>query len=357
MIKVLHFELTKNHGGIESLLLRVSKEVVQDKNIHFDFITKEQVKLPYEDDLLALGCNIYRVPSEKNLIGYVKAINKILKKNNYDVVHVHKNSLINIVPIILAKHSNVKKIIVHSHNTASTRGGRLFRYIHYINRAYIVNTSVVKVACSKMAKDWMFGSAEDVLYIPNGVDLSVYSKDEQARKNIRTEFNVQENEILLGTVGRLTKQKNQEFLIDVLSKLDERFKVIIVGKGELREKLSQKINASSLSDRIYLAGEREDIPAILQGIDAFVMPSLHEGLPIAGIEAQAAGLPLVVSKNISNELNISGNVKFIELDSDLWARTLKNMNYTRNENIKSNFIKVGYDIQVTKKKFLELYHS
>lgn len=355
MIRVLHFELTPNRGGIESLLLRVSKKIlVRNSNIKFDFVTSEQDELSYEEELVNLGCNIYRIPSAKNIFRYVKKINQILSKNNYDVVHLHKNSLINIVPLLIAKYNRIPKIIVHSHNTSPTKGGVL-KYMHYLNRSYVNNTSVVKVACSQLAKEWMFGKADDVFYIPNGIDISIYSKNSQARFDIRSEFNIKEDEVFLGCVGRLTKQKNHLFMLDVLKNLDYKYKLIIVGQGELKKEILKKIDNLGLKKRVYLTGERNDIPNILQGIDAFLMPSLHEGLPIAGIEAQAAGLPLIVSTNVSSELNLTGKVKFVELEVNKWVKELNNLDYNRLNDVDEIFKEKDYDLNETKDKFLKLY--
>lgn len=355
MLRVLHFEITNNLGGIESLLLNISKLILsKEKEIQFDFVTQSEKKLPYEDELLNLGCQIFRVHNFRNILSYTKDVDELLKKGKYDVVHIHKNSLINIIPYFLAKKNKVSKIIIHAHNTAPTNGNKLL-FLHYINRKIISKSNVKKIACSNLAKEWIFGDDSTVQIIPNGINLNKFKYNAESRVRTRKEFNIQNEDILLTTVGRLTKQKNQLFMVDVIKKLPSKYKFVIFGQGDLEKIIQSEINKNQLEDRFILAGLRKNVSDYLQGADIFVMPSLHEGLPIAGVEAQAAGLPVLVSSNVTPELNISGDVHFLDLDPDQWVDAIKNTKLERNTNIKSKFAKAGYDIEITEKEFLNLY--
>lgn len=355
MLRVLHFEITNNLGGIESLLLNISRLILSKENkIQFDFVTQSEKRLPYEDELLNLGCQIYRVHNFNNIVDYIKDVDDLLKKGKYDIVHIHKNSLINIIPYFLAKKNQVSKIIIHAHNTAPTNGNKLL-FLHYINRIIISKSKVSKVACSNLAKEWIFGKDSTVQIIPNGINLDKFKYNAQARARIRKEFNIRNEDVLLTTVGRLTKQKNQLFMIDVMKKLPSKYKFVVFGKGELKKLIQSEINKNHLEDRFLLAGLRNNVSDYLQGADIFVMPSLHEGLPIAGVEAQAAGLPVLVSSNVTTELNIDGDVRFLDLEPGKWVDAIENINLERNSNIKSAFTKAGYDIEITEKEFMHLY--
>ena len=190
-MRVLHFELTRNYGGIESLLLKISNYILRkNENMQFDFVTTDTEELPYEEELTNLGCNIYRLPAEKNIVNYVRKIDKIMKANKYDVVHIHKNSLINVIPVFVAKYNNISKVIVHSHNTAPTKGNVVLNGIHYINKTILNHINISRVACSKEAGEWLFGNKKKVNVIPNGIELEKYVYDENIINIVRKEFSI-----------------------------------------------------------------------------------------------------------------------------------------------------------------------
>lgn len=354
-MRVLHMQLTKNRGGIETLLLRVSEILlIEKKYIKFDFITEEKEKLPYEDILLNLGCTVYRVHSPKNIISYIKDINTILGKTNYDVVHLHKNSLINILPYFLAKFNNIKKIIIHAHNTSSTQGQKI-RFLHYINRRIIQKSDVYRVACSNLAAKWIFGSNKGVRIIPNGIDIDKYKVNLNIRQRIREEYEVSEGEVLLISVGRLSKRKNHPFLVNIMKNLPDKYKLIIIGQGELKKELQKIIQINGLQNRVFLVGPRKDVENFLQAADIFLMPSIYEGLPISGIEAQATGMQLIVSSNITKELDVTGNVNFIDLNTKDWIEAIQKIKPNHTKNVKDELIEAGYDINETVNNILDLY--
>lgn len=355
-MRVLHFELTRNYGGIESLLLKISNYILRkNENMQFDFVTTDTEELPYEEELTNLGCNIYRLPAEKNIVNYVRKIDKIMKANKYDVVHIHKNSLINVIPVFVAKYNNISKVIVHSHNTAPTKGNVVLNGIHYINKAILNHINISRVACSKEAGEWLFGNKKKVNVIPNGIELEKYVYDENIRNRVRKEFSILKEEILIGNVGRLEEQKNQLFLIKVLKKLDSKYKLIIIGEGKLRENLVREIKANALSNRVILTGARKDVEDLLQAMDIFAMPSLHEGLPIAGIEAQASGLPVIISDRVSKEVKLTPNVYFEKLQLENWINCIKKINKDRSRNASSYIKEEGYDIESTVNEIFKLY--
>lgn len=355
MKKILHFELTKNHGGIESFLLNLTKSLNKDDEIQFEFVTEEKEELSYEKTIKQYGGIIHRISSKKNFIKYCLELNTLLKSKTYSAAHFHKNSLINIIPIVIAKINKVPVVIVHSHNTSSTEGARILKFLHYLNR-YIVNyIDIKRVACSELAKKWMFGNNNNVVMIPNGIDVKKYKFNFDVRKKMRTELGIDDGNVLLGTVGRLTEQKNHVFLLNIMKKIDRKYILVIIGQGELEQQLKNKINEMGLSDRVKLLGERSDIPDVLQAFDIFLMPSKYEGLPIAGVEAQASGLPMVVSTNVSSELNILGHLNFVDLVDSKWIDVINQISIARLSNVGETFLRKGYDIRSTKKRVVDLY--
>ena len=224
-----------------------------------------------------------------------------------------------------------------------------------INKAILNHINISRVACSKEAGEWLFGNKKKVNVIPNGIELEKYVYDENIRNRVRKEFSILKEEILIGNVGRLEEQKNQLFLIKALKKLDSKYKLIIIGEGKLRENLVREIKADALSDRVILTGARKDVEDLLQAMDIFAMPSLHEGLPIAGIEAQASGLPVIISDRVSKEVKLTPNVYFEKLQLENWINCIKKINKDRFRNASSYIKEEGYDIESTVNEIFKLY--
>ncbi|CUR38064.1 glycosyltransferase [Limosilactobacillus reuteri] len=356
MTKVLHFSLTNNIGGIESLLLRVSNEIKNNKNLKFEFVTYNKNRLKYESALENNGFKIHHLSS--NQIVANRELKKIFASNKYDYIHFHKNSLINIMPILIAYKKTSAEIIVHSHNTAPTMDTNGLKFLHYINRKIINYMQIKRVACSKNAANWMFGEKKCQI-IPNGIDLNSYLFNFDKRRKLREKYNFKSDDIVLGTVGRMEKQKNQEFLLHVLKNLlnySNKYKLILIGSGSLRNKLEVQAKKLKVIKNVRFMGARNDIPNMLLIMDAFLMPSLHEGLPIAGIEAIASGLPLMVSNNVTDELNITGAVKYFPIDSSqTWSDFILNHNFSRDFTTIKKLKNNSYDISDTIRTFKNLY--
>lgn len=358
MTKVLHFSLTENIGGIESLLLRVSKGIENDRNIQFEFVTFNENKLKYESFFEKKGLKVHHLSS--NQLKASRELKKLFMNNKYDYIHFHKNSLINILPILIANKNSTAKIIIHAHNTASTLKSKKLNFLHYLNRIIINNMHVKRIACSKNAAKWMFGN-HNYKVIHNGIDLNKYSFDLSKRLKLREEYEFKNNDIILGTVGRMESQKNQKFLINLLKDLlktstSKRYKLVLVGSGSLRKELEYQVKKLQVSDNVYFVGARSDVQNMLLLMDVFLMPSIHEGLPIAGIEAIASGLPLIVSDNVTKELNITGNIKFLSIDSTKkWSNYILNHHFSRNLNTIIKLKNNHYDINDTVEKIKNLY--
>lgn len=354
MIKVLHFELTANRGGIETFLTSVYQNIDREK-IVFDFITTAK-KVPFEEQLNQLGSTIYHIPAAKNVVAYAKKISEIINGNDYDVIHLNKNSAINIVPLLIAKKAGCKNVILHSHNTAPTMGKVVF--LHYLNRKLLLSPKITKLACSKKAAQWLFNTddPEKVTVIPNGIDLESYHRDQGVREEIRSRYGIDDKTILLGNVGRLSQQKNHKYLLDLLERLPTNYKLMIVGKGELKEELEASVTQKNLAERVIFTGSVPNVKSYLMAMDLFLMPSLFEGLPVAGVEAQASGLNVIVSDTVSRELKLTPNIHYVTLSEPTkWIEAIKRYSRSFDEDAVSEVRRSGYDIKQTSKKLEQLY--
>lgn len=321
-IKVLHFELDSNLGGIETFLLNVLKNA-DKSNIQFEFVTSAK-EAALEDDFKKEGAIIHHISEKRNVVKYLLDVKNLLR-NNYDVVHFHKNSAANILPLIVCKICGVENIFIHSHNTSPSQGG-ISKVLHTINKRALNKLAKKKYACSTEAGRWMYYQ-DDYKVLRNGIITKrfIYSPDE--RKRVRAELGIGEDVLVVGHVGRFTPQKNHTFLIDIFKELldiHDNAMLLLVGTGELEESVRKKIIKLSIERNVLLLGNRNNIPELMMAMDAFVMPSLYEGLPIVAIEAQASGLNLFLSDAISKETEITNAVKWFSLDSTAttWAKTI-----------------------------------
>ena len=222
-------------------------------------------------------------------------------------------------------------------------------------------TANVKLAPSMLAAEFTFGknrAHKDVHILHNGVDLNVFRYNEAGRQRIREEF-VIEDKFVVGHIGRLNKQKNHRFLLDVFAKLQSirgDTVLLLVGIGEEQEQICAWIKELDIEDKVILAGQRFDIPDILSAMDIFVFPSLHEGMPNTVIEAQATGLPCVISDTITAEADITGLVKYLPLTAPVseWVEMAMRMADFPRRDTSEDFRKHGYDIESVAKEFISL---
>lgn len=359
-VKVLHFELSENIGGIESFLLNLYSMINREK-FQFDFVTTAE-KAAYGEQLKKLGGNIYKVSDYKNILNYKSDIRNLLK-NNYDVVHVHKNSATNIIPLLEAKRVGGSKIIVHSHNTSPSRG-RITGVLHKINQNKLYALTDYHLACSRVAGKWMYGE-KNFEVIRNGIDVAKFIFDDNKRRDIREKFGILENSIVIGNVGRFTEQKNQMRLLDIFHEIVQckpDSKLLLVGDGPLKKKCKEKARDLGIDRNVIFLGNRSDVNDLMQAMDVFVMPSLFEGLPIAAVEAQASGTYLFLSDTISSETEISKNVSWFTLnqsDEEIARMIVKRGVPNESVRLQSNLdvIKSGFAMTTTSKRMEEIYLS
>lgn len=361
-VRILQFGMTDNPGGVESFIMNYYRNLNKN-DIQFDFISMYD-EVAYEKEIEQLGGNIHKVSHfRKNVFKYVYELIKIVQYNNYQIVHVNMLSKANIIPLLICKILKVKCIIAHSHN-ASIPPGRLRKIMDRINSLFISKLFTHALACSEKAAKWMFGEEEEVKIIHNAIDLNLYSYDVGKRCSKRKELGVDEK-FVLGHIGRFSYQKNHDFLLDLFYayyQINNNAVLLLIGDGEEKKRILQRATELGIIDSIMFLGIREDIDELLQAIDLFLLPSHFEGLPLVLIEAQAAGLPCIVSDKVSTESEITNIIKFLSIDNalDKWINQVEIFRELKerkklDESIKSN----GYSILTEAKKledfYLELY--
>ncbi|HJA25885.1 MAG TPA: glycosyltransferase family 1 protein [Candidatus Fournierella merdigallinarum] len=327
-IRVLHCVAGLGHGGYESLVMNLYRQMDRDK-VQFDFVSS----FPgvYEAEIEALGGVIHRIPfiTQKGPFVYTAALDRVLRAGpRYPIVHSHMDKFSGLVMQRAAK-AGIPVRIAHSHNTKN-EGGLAFQLVKDHYGRMVLPWATDLFACSKAAARWMFGEkAGDAHILFNGVQPEHFAPRAPARARLRAAWGLGEGTLVLGHVGRFTAQKNHAFLLEVfaaLHALRPDSALVLAGTGPLQEQAARAAAGLGLEQAVRFLGAREDVPDLLSAFDCFVFPSLHEGLPVTLVEAQAAGLPVVASSAITDEVCITPLVRRLGLDQPaaLWAQAALN---------------------------------
>lgn len=355
-IRVLHVITGMEHGGAESFIMNMYRNIDREK-VQFDFLLRSN-RMLHGDELTKMGSRIYYTASIPThyIKNYFQTV-KFFKKHQYQIIHVHANALLYVSVLKIAKRAGVKCRIMHSHNTSMFYSKT--KPVHMFNKRHIEQIATHCFACSESAGQWMFN--KEYRIIRNGIDIERFAFRKESRKRIRQEFSIPERALVLGHVGHLTSVKNQRFAIDVLSEIHEMGKtayLVLVGEGGLEQELKQYAEQKSLNNYVFFTGGRKDVPDILSAFDVFVFPSLHEGLPISILEAQANGLVCVCSEAVPLDSIPTDSIHQLSLELGPldWGKSILNLNCSRIDTT-AQLIELGFDSKSQAKELQEFYLS
>lgn len=366
MYKVLVFGITENPGGVEAFLLNYYRRIDRLK-IQFDFLCNTHKQVAYENELKKLGGQVIHIAMRsKEPVRYHKELREFMERHasEYQAVWVNVCSLANIDYLKIAKKYGIEKRIIHSHNSQNM-DNRARKLLHMFNRRRIMNYATDFWACSKDAARWFYKDdlQPQTVIIKNAIELSRVGFSEEKRKLIRNKYGI-EDKFVIGNVGRLHFQKNQMFALDVIKCLSKRIPdcvLLLVGQGEDEKKLRQRMEELNIEDKIIFAGVQSDIGAYLSAFDVFLFPSVFEGLSIAGMEAQANGLPVISSYGvIPEELKLTDNFHFKKLEdgAESWAETIEkfstDLKRIDKQEIEERFTRAGFNIDTEIKRLEKL---
>lgn len=366
-IKLLFFVDRLGHGGIQTLLInildKIDKEKFEISFLNFDFGKKYEL-----EDLVTkqYGVKIYKVPHpQKHYFKCLKETKKFFKENQFDIIHCHSSSKM-AIPLKYAKKYGVPVRIAHSHCTNFQTKNLLVLLMAKILMIPTNRKATHYFACSKVAGDWMFNhwysKKLDIVIVNNAIDLLKYRYSKDEDKRLRERYQIAADEFVIGHVGRFMNQKNHEFLINAFEKtLKQRpnSKLVLVGIGDLKEKIEKLVEEKQLQDKVVFAGYQKEAYKFYSLFDIFVLPSLFEGLPFVGVEAQASGLPCLMADTITKDIVIcNDNVKFLPLDLDLWSKEMSVISLNTNrEDTYQKLKQKGYDISDEVKRLETLYEK
>ena len=356
MERILQVVTHMNRGGLETMLMNYYRKLDREQ-IQFDFLTHREYDGDYGKEIRALGGKIYHLPVLNPFSNrYKEKLGKFFDEHpEYRVVHVHQDCLSSVILKVASQHG-VKVRIAHSHCASQDKN---IKYpIKMFFQRSIPAFSTNLLACSQDAGKWMFRGA-DFQVLNNAIDTKQYLFDHAKRNAMRASLGIAADELLVGHVGRFSPQKNHVFLIDIFAALQKKVsaKLIMVGEGDLQEKIKQKVEDLGLTDRVIFTGLRSDVADLLQAMDVFVFPSSYEGLGIAAIEAQASGLPCLISDKVPIECKKTDLVQQIPLSAgaERWAAAAIEAAKRERRNTYEEIKTAGFDIGENAKLLQDFY--
>jgi len=332
--------------------------------LQFDFIIDHTENCTYREEIEALGGKIYILPAFnlKNLLIYRKAWREFFRQHpEYGIIHGHVRSTASIYLGIAQKFGLTT--IAHSHSTSSGYG--LQALIKSFLQYFIRFRAEYLLACSEASGEWLYGKRackrDNFLIIKNAVDSSEFVFNSDRRKRIREELNL-ESKLVIGHVGRFIAAKNHRFLIDIFKAIHDKKEnsmLLLVGDGELRNSAEERVKELGLLNSVIFTGLRSDIPDLLHAMDVFVFPSLYEGLPVTLIEAQASGLPCIISDSITSEVCITPIMRPVSLakPSSSWADIVINAAGGDRQAMEHYLKNSGFDIEDSADKLSKFYEG
>ncbi len=343
---------------VMNLYRRIDRSIIQ-----FDFVVCAEGKGAFEDEICALGGRIYRVPclGPGAVIRFVKAWEELFRSHpEYKIIHGHLRSSASIYLSVARRHGLIT--IVHSHSTSNGKG--LAAIAKFLLQLPLRKTADYLIGCSNAAGIWLFGEKatkrDNYFVLYNALDAEKFVFDAHKRREVRHALSL-EDQLVIGHIGSFIPVKNHSFIIDIFSeihKIDGDAILMLIGDGALRESVEQHVRDLKLWDRVIFMGIRQDIPNLLCAMDVFLLPSKWEGLPLTAVEAQASGLPCVLSDVISEETKISQLVSFMPLSTGAgdWAEKIAEVSGNRERPDMTGVIRqAGYDTADTANKLQAFY--
>jgi len=348
-----------NVGGAETFLMKVLRHLNR-KEYRFDFAVADEQEGFYDEEILSLGGKIFHISSKSHgVIRNFCSLKNIVKDNHYKyVLRVSQHSL-SAVELLAAWMGGCKVRVFRSSNSCTRSGNKVELFLHYLFIFMPIWFANVRIAPSTEAAEFMFGKKcidnGRAHLLHNAIDLNEFRYDVGLRSNCRKEFQI-ENKTVIGHIGRFNQQKNHLFLLKVFKQIKVLCPdaiLVLVGVGELNCEIKQKADEMAMSDSIIFTGLQSDISRFLSAFDVFIFPSKYEGMPNTVIEAQATGLPCLISDSITKEVKITELVKFLPLSSSplIWAESALKLIQNNRIDTRQTFIESKYNIESMVEQF------
>lgn len=344
---LLGFIIDGKSGGVDAYLMSVMNAISSD--IRIDCLTNK-IDNDLKEELSKKNVRLYEVERLTHPLKQFRQISKLIKDNHYDVTYANVSTAISLSFSLASWKCKVPVRIVHSHSSGidskDSLKKKILTVIHYIGRWIFAKTSNRFFACSRLAGNWMFGSkivatSDDFKVIPNTIDFEKFRYNPAMRAQIREQYNIQDK-LVIGHVSNFQPVKNIEFLIEVFAKTAEEIEnavLFLIGNAGKHSLILEEIKKYGLQDKVILLDFQAEISKYYQAMDFFLLPSLFEGFPLVGIEAQVSGLHCLFSDKITREVQITEECDFLSIENgaSVWSKNIKqHLDYRRSENMVSD---------------------
>lgn len=367
MIRVLHSVSNMDRAGIETMLMNYYRHMDHDK-VQFDFLCNKKKPGAYDEELKQFGGKIYHTPglNPMKYFQYIKYMKQLFAEHpEYKVIEAH-NGAFGVYALYPARKSNIPVRIYHAHGASITRDLKM--PLKLFCKSRLKNNMTHHFTCGKAAAEFYFGKKVvdngEYELIPNAIEVEKFIYNPQVREDMRKKYDLSDKHVI-GHVGRFMTQKNHEFLIDLFAeycKQDKMAFLVLLGDGELMDNMKEKVAQLGISDNVLFAGNVGNVNEWYQAFDLFILPSVWEGLPVVGVEAQAADLPCVFSDSITKEIGFSDKAAFVSLSAskEEWIKTISKMlkqteRKNQEELITRNHYNIKKEAVVLQERYIELY--
>ena len=363
MLRVLHSVSNMARAGIETMLMNYYREI--DRNqIQFDFLANKPVPGEYDEEIRSMGGRVFVSPglNPVHFLRYKRYVADLLNENpDIKIIHAH-NEAMGYYALQSAKEAGLRVRIAHAHNTQIIRD---YKYpLKLICKQLLPGAATDYWSCGRDAGIYYYGEMRwnaSGFILHNAIDVSKFAFRQEVRERQRQLYGL-EKCFVIGHVGRFNVQKNHSRLLDIFSEITKTVpnaRLVLIGTGELEQPVKEKARAMEILDKILFLGQMADVSEWYQAMDCFVLPSLFEGLPVVGIEAQAAGLPCVFSDRVTDEVLLSPGARRISLHADdaEWGREIITAKQSGTDRTQGMDIvrQAGYDIHTEARKLQEIY--
>ena len=376
MMKVLHCVSVMDRAGQETFIMNVFRKIDKTEFM-FKFLCTSKKKGDYDDEIYALGGEIFYLPENKykhglkNWINEIKILTKWLveNKDKYDIVHLHTCHALSVLIYAEAcRRAEVKTLVVHCHSTSAPH-----KLLNYICREVCKFYTFEKNACSYEAAKWLYGSKNinkaKINLVYNGIDVPKYKYEQEISDKYRDILKIN-NKIVIGHVGRFVDVKNHELLVDIFFELKKSLPevvLLLVGTGELESQIKEKVKQLGIADSVIFLGSRCDVNNLMMVMDVLVFPSKYEGLSVVLVEAQAAGLRSIVSAHIvpKEEEIVPELFEKVEINREIvyWCEAIKkslSKNYNRaeaNRIVSESYFNIENTVRMLQNEYRELKNN
>ena len=360
MRRICCFCETWESGGIESFLYNTLLHMDRSE-LEIDIVAARLGESIFTEELLHQGICFRELSGDiRNLPQNFKLFLSLMQERKYDVVHLNLYQGLSLYYCVLAKKAGIPVRIVHSHNTDLRKSltRQLKYFLHNVGKHFFGASATDRWACSVPAGEFLF-SKKPFQVISNGIDVDKFCFNETCRSSMREAMGLT-GKFVIGHVGRLSYQKNQSFLLDILAealKKEPNSVLLLIGDGSLRDELEEKARKLHVADHVVFYGVTNQVRELLWCMDVFVFPSHLEGLGIVAIEAQAAGLPVLCSEHVPAEANVTELFQSLPLAAGeaVWAEKVLSLSAASREQFPEKVRAAGFDITDSAKRIQNFF--